>query len=332
MKKIILILLISVGFSLLAYSEIVPMMAVIPPQSESLPVSVSKELQNKLVQIINTHGIGAIDASQFFVTCQLTTTNKEVLAGPPTMIAQNINATFYVVDGLTKKTFGSTSLTLKGVGNNETKAYMNAIKNIRPNSTELDKLILDSSKKIKQYYKDNFNTIMNKVDVLIQQQEYDEAIVFLNSISETVVNNDIVTSKLKQVWQSKIDREGNYLLNDAQTFYAVRDYDSAMETLRFIDPACNDNIINESKTLIASIKTAIDRDIKRLEDKEDKAYQDSIDLVLERLNRNTEVAKIYDSEARKRYDDHTEIIKEVSKSPNNVVISKISDWFFGSFK
>lgn len=69
---------------------------------------------------------------RFIITAAVNLGTKDIIAGPPQMIAQNLDITMFVGDALTNTIFSNTTLSLKGVGTNENKAFIEAFKTINP--------------------------------------------------------------------------------------------------------------------------------------------------------------------------------------------------------
>ena len=61
--------------------------------------------------------------------------SKDIIAGPPQLLALNFEVTLYVGDAIDDKLFSSGSVSLKGVGKNVNEALINGIKNINQKNT-----------------------------------------------------------------------------------------------------------------------------------------------------------------------------------------------------
>jgi len=85
-----------------------------------LPAEASKLLINKLDQITSINGIGGSQANpRFIITADVNVGTKDIIAGAPQMIAQNLEVTFFIADAIAQVVFNSTSVSLKGVGTND---------------------------------------------------------------------------------------------------------------------------------------------------------------------------------------------------------------------
>ncbi|PJB14102.1 MAG: hypothetical protein CO118_10420, partial [Flavobacteriales bacterium CG_4_9_14_3_um_filter_32_8] len=101
----------------------------VPEQIESMPVTARKNLENKLTQLVVKNGLGGSPYNtRFIVSANITVATKDILPGPPPMHAMNLDVTLYIGDGFEGTVFSSTTISVKGVGTNETKAYMAGLK------------------------------------------------------------------------------------------------------------------------------------------------------------------------------------------------------------
>ena len=109
----------------------ISMSGYVSDQIEGLPPISKSFLENKLGQIVTQNGItnGPL-GSRFIITPNISVLTKDILPGPPPMHALTLSVTFYIGDGIDGRKFASRSISVKGVGTNETKAYNEALKQI----------------------------------------------------------------------------------------------------------------------------------------------------------------------------------------------------------
>ena len=92
-------------------SRNVPLTVYVPEQAEYLPEIAHAAMANKMRQVVNLNGMGATDdRGQFYITCTVSVTDKEVVGTAPAKIAQKMDVTFYVADALGKKMYGTTTV------------------------------------------------------------------------------------------------------------------------------------------------------------------------------------------------------------------------------
>ena len=118
----------------------------------SLPIESRNLLMTKLNQITTNNGMGGSQSNpRFIITVNINIGYKDIIAGPPQMIAQNFDITFFVGDAIANIIFSNTTISLKGVGTNENKAFIDALKSINPKNKELVNFLEDGKAKIVNY-------------------------------------------------------------------------------------------------------------------------------------------------------------------------------------
>ena len=119
------------------------------PDSIALPAEAKNLLITKLNQITSNNGMGGSQANpRFIITANVNVGTKDIIAGPPQMIAQNLDVTLFIGDAVTNTIFSNTTLSLKGVGTNENKAFIDALKTINPKNKEVLAFIEEGNTKI----------------------------------------------------------------------------------------------------------------------------------------------------------------------------------------
>ena len=99
------------------------------PENLNIPAEAKNFLVTKMNQIASVNGMGGSQANpRFIISVSINVGTKDIIAGPPQMIAQNLELTFFTGDALTNTIFSSSTVSLKGVGSNETKAFIEAFK------------------------------------------------------------------------------------------------------------------------------------------------------------------------------------------------------------
>src|ERR1043165_3436545 len=97
----------------------------VPQQVDKMGDGARNMLTNKLNQIVSANGIGGSAANQrFIITANIVTVSKDITPTAPPMTALNLDITLYIGDGIDGTKFASKTVSVKGVGTNETKAYI----------------------------------------------------------------------------------------------------------------------------------------------------------------------------------------------------------------
>lgn len=242
----------------------------VPDQIEHMPVAARKNLANKLTQVVAENGLGGGgNNTRFIVTANVTVATKDIVPGPPAMHAMNLDVTLYIADGFEGTVFSSTNLSVKGVGTNETKAYMAALKMIKPGNAEVKSFVEKGKAKIVQYYKDNCDMIIKKAQAMADQNEFEEAIFTLMSVPnacEECYNKALVA--VKPIYKRKIDKDCKIKLQEATGVWnAAQDMaaaDKAGAILASVDPdaSCFGEVKALSNKIAAKVKQIDDREWK----------------------------------------------------------------------
>lgn len=154
-------------------------------QIAAFPDAAKDMLKNKLSQVVTQNGMtGGLIGSRFIITPNINVLTKDILPGPPPMNALTLEVTLFVGDGVDGKKFASKSITVKGVGTNETKAYIEALKMIKPNDPGIMSMLQDAQKKIINYYNTSCDAIVKSAQGAASTGKYEEAIAQLTSIPD----------------------------------------------------------------------------------------------------------------------------------------------------
>jgi hypothetical protein len=216
---------------------------------------------------------------RFIITANVNVGTKDIIAGPPQMIAQNIDITLFVGDALTNTIFSNVTLSLKGVGTNENKAFIEAFKTINPKNKEVVAFLEEGKKKIISYYTTQCDFIIKDAQTLVKQEKYDEAIYQLALVPEVCQECYFkCLDTLSSIYQQKIDNDCKVKLNDAKvTWTAAQNTngaENAGDILSTINPMSSCQ--NEVTTLIKAIDAKLKADEKARWAFKMKQYADKI--------------------------------------------------------
>jgi hypothetical protein len=273
------------------------------PEELTLPGEAKDALINKLNQISSNNGMGGSQVNpRFIITANITVGTKDIIAGPPQMIALNLDITLFVGDALTNTIYSNMALSLKGVGTNENKAYIEAIKMINPKNKEVIAFLEDGKNKIIKYYAEQCDFIINEAQTLVKLQQYNKAIHDLSLVPEVCKDCYFkCLDTLQTIYQKKIDADGRVYLNEAKTLWTVEQNaagaEKAGDKINAINPsaACQPEVIKLMQQIEAKLKA--DEREKWLFKK--KQYEDRIALqkqqiriAEEKLQRDNDLDKL----------------------------------------
>lgn len=181
---------------------------IIPEQEDPFPSGAESYLTNKLTQVAIHNGIAAgRDFSRFFIAANIAMATKDIVPGPPPQIAQNMEITLYIADYFDQKIFSSATIRTVGVGTNDTKSFIDALKNIPVKSPQLNSFVEEGKTKILAYYTQQGDRIIQQAHVLAGQHRYEEALYLLTSIPDAVGEvYDKAMAATLQIYQEYVDR------------------------------------------------------------------------------------------------------------------------------
>ena len=289
-----LILFLFTGKSIIAQTGTcdIPLMVYISEQDESLPRTAESQLSNKLIRVAADNGLAASNGyAQFVISPQFSVLGKNILPGPPRSFVYDFELTLFIGDSFGQKIFSSTTLSLKGVGENETKAYIDAIRKIAPKSKDIQAFLTDGKDKIVEYYNNNYQNIIKKAQSLAAQKNFEEAMFLLMAIPECSKGYDASLAVASKVYQQYVDDMCNRYLNKARTAWASQQNsygaEEAGEYLTHIYPDAK--CYGDAMVLYKEIKAKVKDDWNFVM----KMYNDEVNLEKQRINAWKEVGVAY---------------------------------------
>lgn len=225
----------------------------------NIPAYAETVLNNKLTQIAARNGVaGNVVDERFVITANLMELTKDITPTAPPMIALTLSPTIYIGDVVTGTLYSSCQIeSVKGVGNTETKAYLNAIKNINAAHPEVVRCINEGKEKIIEYYNSQIDFLLAEAESLVQSQQYDEAMARLAAVPD--VCKDAYTkavAKIGEVYQKKIDLQGLELYNEAYAQWSTaktsESAEKVVELLAQINPFSS--AAAKGRTLVKSVE------------------------------------------------------------------------------
>jgi hypothetical protein len=303
MKKILLILtfLLSFQFQTQAQVKLDDFGRIILntylPDNNAIPTEAKKALETKLNQITTNNGMGGSSANpRFIITAVLNVGTKDIIPGPPQMIAQNIDVTLFVGDAISNTVFSNMVVSIKGVGTNENKSLIDAIKNINPKNKDITAFLEEGKNKIISYYTTQCDFIIKDAETLAKQEKYDEAIYKLALVPEVCKDCYFKTSEIVGIlFQQKIDTDCKAKLAKAKLLWSGQQNqnkaEEVIEILSEVHPNANcfTDVSNFAKQIEAKLKV----DEKARFKLALKKYNDKIALEKQQINAYKEIAVEY---------------------------------------
>jgi hypothetical protein len=250
------------------------------PDDMSIPSEAKNFLSTKLSQIASNNGMGGSQLNpRFVITAAVNVGTKDIIPGPPQMIAQNLEVTLFVGDALDNTIYSNVILNVKGVGTNENKAFIEAIKTINPKNKEILDFLETGKKKIIDYYTSQCDFILKNALTLAKLEKYDEAIYNLALVPEVCqecYNKCLDTATY--IYQQKINTECKVKLNEAKVAWSSSSNSEGAEKAGTILSTINpfSNCQSDADNLIKSIDSKLKADEKKRWDFQMKQYADKV--------------------------------------------------------
>lgn len=271
--------------------------AVVPGNINGLNTTCQNYLKNKLNQISSKYGMGGSAMSErFIITANVLIVNKDITSTAPPMHSYTLEINFFIGDGIDGKLFASTTKTLKGVGETDTKAYKAALKNIKSSDPVFKSFMDEGKNKIIEYYNSHCDFILQDAEMLVSRNEYEQAIYELVGVPDVCKECYEKASKaVAPVYQKQIDHECIKLLAEAKNAWnESMDSKSAQKAsiyLGQIDPNAKGFSVAEKLT------NEIAKRMKELDQREWdfklKEQQDKVDLRDAQINAAKEIGVAY---------------------------------------
>lgn len=271
--------------------------AYVPDQIEGLTDIARNNLENKLSQIITSSGLGvSSENSRFIITANVVVLTKDITPTAPPMQAYTLGVNLYIGDGMEGIKFSSCSITLKGVGENETKAYMSALKNLKTDDPKYQDFIAKAKVKIVDYYNRKCDFIIKDAKSQASQGNYEAALYKLATIPDACkACYDKSNPVAKVIYKQYIDNDCKIKLNQAKNIWNTSQDESgayaAGEYLTEISP--NASCYGEVKAFTDKMGAKIMSDHNKAWNFAMKVYQDDVTADRAALKAERDIAMAY---------------------------------------
>lgn len=298
MKKLILVtaVLFALGASAMAQSSLgktddlgrVAISAIVPDEA-GVPGGAQQMLQNKMMQIATSNGLGSVAGSQFAMVPMISIISKDVTPTAPPMVAINMELSFYIIDIQSQTIFSQTSIALKGVGKSDDAAYAQALKNVNPRLGQFRGFIEKGKEKIIEFYNSQCDVIISRSKALAGQKNYEEALYTLMSvpdISRECFDKCMAISM--DIYQEYANQQCNVYLSAAKAAWAGKDLPKVEENMGKITPDME--CYPQAEQLIAQITAAVEAEGASSWSFKMQRYDDSVDMQKMKIEAGRDVA------------------------------------------
>lgn len=205
------------------------------PDRSNIPAEARTQLENKLASAAVQNGMGGSPTEQrFMLTAKADVTTKDAIAGPPQLIAVTLQLTVFVGDATDNTLFSSASFQVKGAGINENKAFIDALKKVKPSDPALAECLSSGKARIVSYYATQCDAVIKKAISTASMGDHAQAIFMLSQVPDVCAEcHARCLEQMGMVYQAKAAVECKKGMADARTAWSTKpDREGAAEVAR----------------------------------------------------------------------------------------------------
>jgi len=208
------------------------------PEDANIKPAAQKLFESKLNSIVAANGMGGSGASQrFLISGQVNELSKNIVVGPPDQIVLELEINLIIGDGLEGTIFATESITIKSIGDNETKAYIDALKKIKTSDKNIQAFVEKGKTKIIEYYNSKCDFILKQASALSDQKSYDNALYVLSEVPEVCKTcYDGAMDLSVKIYKAKAENECQLNITKAKAFIAQDNWDEAANSVSNYTP------------------------------------------------------------------------------------------------
>lgn len=262
MKKILTIIaILCMAIQSFAQSSSIQLYVCSPKQVESVPEASIDYLVNNICSAVTSDGLAAQSdyMTQFLLLPKVNVVSKNVMANTQQQIALTLDVTLQVVDNLSGTAFTSNTITVKGVGTNETKAYNAAFRTLNKSNQKVITFCSAAKEKIIAYYEAESMNIIKKARLLAAQEKYDETFYLLSMIPSQCSKFDDAISTSLDIWQKYKDYScAVYVAKARSAWVATQDMEGADKAATYLSNILPDaSCYADAMKLYSDIKSGV---------------------------------------------------------------------------
>ncbi len=223
--------------------------------SEELSEANQNILKNKIEQIIARNSAGAVSASSVLFSIRpelIITQNDIVRTGMQDVYVYRAELTLYAVGQADENVFASVVIPLNGNGRSKNEAVRQMLNRLNISDVKITRFIRNAQEKIENFFIDNASAFILKADMLAKQRKYEEAVIVLSFIPETVAGYDAISERISRYYMQKIDMENEREINRAEALLLKDDVAGALDILAAVDPLST--YYDKAKKIMKKIK------------------------------------------------------------------------------
>ena len=191
---------------------------------ENIPQAAMKLLKNKISQIASGNGMGGNESfPRFIISADVDVLTKDITPTAPPKTALTLAVNLYIGDGIEGTIFASEYIELKGIANNDTKAFIQSFRALSPRNKKFNYFIESGKRKIIEYYNSKCDFILKEANTLADQKDFDNSISKLIEIPEVCkdcydkamdLSTSIFKRKMENECQQNITKSNSFIAQD----------------------------------------------------------------------------------------------------------------------
>jgi len=191
---------------------------------EGVPAGALKMLKTKITQMASKNGMGGSESfPRFVMSADIDILTQDITPTAPPKTALTLGVTLYIGDGIEGTVFATEYIELKGIGNNETKAYIQSFRALSPRNKKFNEFIETGKKKIIEYYNSRCDFILKEANTLADQKDFDKSITKLIEVPEVCkdcydkamdLSTTIFKRKMENECQENISKSNSLIAQD----------------------------------------------------------------------------------------------------------------------
>lgn len=220
---------------------------------EGVPAGALKMLKTKITQMASKNGMGGSESfPRFVMSADIDILTQDITPTAPPKTALTLGVTLYIGDGIEGTVFATEYIELKGIGNNETKAYIQSFRALSPRNKKFNEFIETGKKKIIEYYNSRCDFILKEANTLADQKDFDESISKLVEVPEVCKDcYDKAMDLSTSIFKRKMENECQENMSKSNSLIAQDKWEEAANPISGYTPdmAC----FPEVKSLLTKI-------------------------------------------------------------------------------
>lgn len=253
-------------------------------------------ISDKLKSMLLKNSIGSSFGSRFILVPNVVLETKDILSTAPVKHVYVIRMYMFIGDGVTGTLYSSESIKLKGVGDSETKAYIDAFSHFNPNEKKFQEFISEGKNRIIQYYNAQCDVLISEARTYANENKFDQALFHLSSIPSVCLTCfNKVQPVINEIYLKKINTECKSSLMNARTVWMSSQEESnadyAGQILQNINP--NSDCYDEAVKLSTEISNRLMELNNRQWSYQLKIQQDEVDLNKEIIRAARDIGVAY---------------------------------------